>query len=333
MVCLGGNTHFTMINDVDIESVKNVDFSFGDFELVGHGEVTNEKCGLFSGRYLGCLRVELHNKVGLDGVNYAGKIYGVAVFHSCDKPSCPVCYKYGWAVREANRVTVRLREASKRFGLAEHIVVSPPRRLYHLSYEALKKKVVEACKRRGVLGGVLIFHGFRLKKPQIVWYWSPHFHVLGFIEGGMRRCRRCSKHGDECKGCGGFIDRNYRCYEKDGFIFKVKGKRKSVYHTAWYILNHASHKKNSTRFHVATWFGVVSYRKMKIESEDRKRVCPICGHDLVKIRYCGMKRGSCIRIYGGGFVGNFEEEGFIRGTKEVVWQEVVSGSHKYRGEY
>ena len=76
-------------------------------------------------------------------------------------------------------------------------------------------------------------------------------------------------------------------YEKDGCIVKVKGKRKSVYHTAWYQLNHSSIKKGVKRFHVATWFGVCSYRKLKVTVEYRKSVCPICRHELVEHRYFG----------------------------------------------
>ena len=139
----------------DSEPLENGNFSFGNFNLVGHGEVTNEKCGVFRGFY-GCLRVELHDKTDLNGVCYKGKVFVRSYFSSCDKPSCPVCFKRGWAVREAGRIEGRLKEASKRFGLVEHIVVSVPVRDYGLSYEVLRKKAVKALKIRGVVGGVLI---------------------------------------------------------------------------------------------------------------------------------------------------------------------------------
>ena len=94
------------------------------------------------------------------------------------------------------------------------------------------------------------------------------------------------------------MDRQYRAYEKDGCIVKVKGKRKKSYYgnkpnvfgTAVYQLDHSSIRKGSVRFHVATWFGVCSYRKLKVTAETRKSVCPICQHDLVKIGYAGVKR-------------------------------------------
>jgi hypothetical protein len=53
--------------------------------------------------------------------------------------------------------------------------------------------------------------------------------------------------------------------------------------TAWYQLNHASYDKTKKRFHIATWFGVCSYRKLKVTPEKRKELCPICQHELVDI--------------------------------------------------
>jgi hypothetical protein len=99
---------------------------YGDFELVGQGEKTNANCGRFVS-FKGCLHTELHNKTTLEGVNYSGKVYVRKVHASCDKPTCPVCYKSGWAVREADRITQRIRAASKTAGLAEHIIVGVPK--------------------------------------------------------------------------------------------------------------------------------------------------------------------------------------------------------------
>ena len=273
-------------DDDDVEPLpENSWGTYGNFQLVGHGNVTNSKCGKF-GSFYGCIRVELHNRVTLDGQNFRGKVYRRTIFHSCDKPSCPVCYKYGWAVREAGKIEMRLAEASKRFGMVEHIVATVPPKYYGLSYEALRKKINQILSVRGVIGGVMIFHGFRYNLRQ-EWYWSPHFHVLGFILGGYGKCRRCKK---TCfKGCGGWQDRTYRAYEKDGCVVKVLGERKTVGGTAWYQLNHSSIDVTKTRFHVATWFGVCSYRKLKLTVERKKSVCPICQHDLVRVMYFGVK--------------------------------------------
>lgn len=56
-----------------------------------------------------------------------------------------------------------------------------------------------------------------------------------------------------------------------------------------YQLNHSSVKVGVSRFHIATWFGNCSYRKLKVTIEKRKEVCPICQHDLVALRYFGNR--------------------------------------------
>ena len=143
----------------------------------------------------------------------------------------------------------------------------------------------KALANRRVVGGVMIFHGFRynLRKH---WYWSPHFHVLGFIRGGYE-CRSCKKGCTMM--CNGFDQLTRKMYQKDKCIVKVLGKRKTVGGTAWYQLNHASHHVNKKRFHVAIWFGVCSYRKLKITAKIKKNVCPICRHDLKRLDYFGNK--------------------------------------------
>lgn len=90
--------------------------------------------------------------------------------------------------------------------------------------------------------------------------------------------------------CGGFEARTRELFEEDGYIVKVMGKRKTIFGTAWYQLHHASYKVGVKRFHVATWFGVVSYRKFKFTVEKRKEVCPLCQIGLVKVRYSGSKQ-------------------------------------------
>jgi len=35
------------------------------------------------------------------------------------------------------------------------------------------------------------------------------------------------------------------------------------------------------------WFGCCSYRKLKVTVEIKRKVCPICQHDLEKLRYIG----------------------------------------------
>ncbi len=290
----------------DFKSVKEVinDWaSTGEFTLVGWGEQTSGKCGQFAG-FTGCIRTELHNHVGLDGVNYASLVYVHLNFHSCDKPSCPKCFKRGWAVRQAGRIKQRLDEGSKRYGLVEHIIAPIPPSDFGLSYEVLHAKVLKALKVRGVVGGCLIFHGFRYanyyesqkRHVPFGWYWSPHFHCLGFIKGGYLRCRNCCKvkasvYGKPCEevchGCSGFEAVTREQYKKDGYLAKVLGERITVRGTAYYQLNHASVKVDVERFHVTTWFGCASYRKLKVVYEKEHLLCPICQNECVALRYFG----------------------------------------------
>lgn len=311
-------------DDFDEEPLANGWGSYGDFQLVGNGEVTNSFCGTFKS-FKGCLRSDLHERIGkMRGEDWKGKVFVRKVHHWCNKSSCPICFKSGWAVREARKIEARLEEASKRFGLVEHIIVGIPSKFWGLSFEDLRKKCLEALAVRGVVGGVLIFHGFRYN-VQKHWYWSPHFHVLGFIRGGYGKCRGCAK----CrKGCGGFVDRNYRFNEKDGIYVKVKGRRKTVFGTAWYQLNHSSIKRGVKRFHVAVWWGVCSYRKLKVKVHVKKDVCPICQYELVNLRYNGVhgfelnRRSLC---YVCDSVEDLEEDGL------VVWSEAVKRSF-YRSD-
>jgi hypothetical protein len=122
-------------------------------------------------------------------------------------------------------------------------------------------------------------------------------------------------------------------FEKDGYIVKVMGERKTIFGTAWYQLNHSTIRTNVKRPHACTWFGVCSYRKLKVTVEMRKAVCPICQHDLVEhsyhgnmahiLAFFGSDRGS-YRLRGG--FADCEEDG------RRVWVERVRrGGGSYEG--
>jgi len=307
-------------DDLDEEPLENGYGSYGEFKLVGHGKITSDMCGKYLS-FKGCIRTDLHDLVTLDGKDYRNKVFVRVIHHSCDKPSCPVCFKSGWAVREAAKIEARLAEASKRFGVVEHIVASVPLRDYGLKFESLRAKVVKALFDRGVVGGVLIFHGFRYNLRQC-WYWSPHFHVLGIILGGYG-CRDCGK---ACGACSGFEGRTRRCFEKDGYIVKVLDKRITVFGTAWYQLNHSSLKVGVVRFHVATWFGVCSYRKLKVTVEKRKDLCPICQSDLLKLHYFGVKPIVKVKSES-GYVASFFDD-LVAADGSPNWCEAHSGSYE-----
>jgi hypothetical protein len=314
-------------NSVELSDVRNEFWSYGEYVLVGHGKQTNSDCGKFK-RFDGCLNVDLHNQVRWYYPDLPkNSVYVRSVYHSCDKPTCPICFKYGWAVREATRMEKRLDEASKRFGLVEHIVASVPHEDYALSLETLRKRAVKVLANRGIIGGSMIFHAFRYRNRLVArktglpigWYWNPHFHVLGFVGGeGYGKCRCCK--GGDCYACKGFEGVTRLENRRDSWVVKVLEKRKTVGGTAWYQLNHSSIKRGVKKSHAATWFGVCSYRKLKlINGKDVgiKHKCPICACDLVRVRYLGVfselsvtRRGEILSM--------FDDEG------KPLWEVVVS---------
>ena len=286
-----------------------------EFELVGHGKQTNVKFGTFN-KFMGCLNVEAHNASRwLNPDLKKDSVYVKSVYHSCDKPTCPQCFKFGWAVRQATRMEERLKKASVSYGLVEHIVASVPVELYGLSLEALRSRAVKILANRGIVGGSMIFHGFRYanrreanqKGVPFGWRWNPHFHVLGFVGGeGYGRCRTCK--GADCYACGGFEGLTMREHMKDSWIVKVLEKRKTVGGTCWYQLNHCSIRRGAKKSHAATWFGVCAYRKMKTDNITDikiKHKCPICGNELVRVRYLGdfselsiSRKGEMVNMFG-----------------------------------
>ena len=262
------------------------------FQPVGRGVKSSEFCGAHRG-FKVCKDVEAHKGVVKDGVDYTGKIVVRHKHWWCTKPSCPVCFIRGYAVRQARFFERRLDEAVKRgFGKVEHIIVSPCKEDYDLPEKVLREKVREALRVRGVYAGGMIFHCFRIDRERNVLKVGKHYHVLGFVLGGYK-CRGCKRKNNCLKGCGGFDDRSYQAFLKDGYIVKVTGERVTVFGTAWYQLNHASVKVGLKRFHTVTWFGKTAYNNFKVEGVDLKAelkaevVCPVCGSEMVDCRYDG----------------------------------------------
>jgi uncharacterized protein with PIN domain len=322
------------------------------FGIVGHGPVTNKNCGRFL-YYQICSHPELHNITTLEGGNFRGKTAVHFVFHHCDSYECPICYSKGWAFREAQRITQRIKAASQGFtdeygvkfsalGLAEHIVISVPSSDYGLPYEKLKAKVLKIAYSRGIIGGSMVFHPFRYRKFDVFkggirnmrgFYFSPHFHVIGFFASHVDygKCRSCPKmkpyeyvtgggklvkrvgNSEACKGCSGFenlcrklawgdtleplsdgsagtwLDVKGKLHKGDKYIVKVMEKRKSIFGTAWYELNHAGYRIGAKRFHPATWFGACNSNKLRVTAEFRKQRCPICNSEMVAAKYLGSE--------------------------------------------
>jgi hypothetical protein len=281
---------------VEYNYPSTIDCETSTFQRVGTGKQTSTRCGQFLG-WSGCLNVEEHDHSTLDGIDHTGKIFVKRVFHSCDRPDCPVCFKKGWAIREAGKAECRLKEAQKRFGIAEHIIDSVPIAEYGLPFEKIKANSLKAMAARHYIGGIMIFHAQRFanfaeavrKGIPAGWRYGPHFHYLDFLEGGYGVCRGCKKSRQECLGCKGFEGVTRRLNLTDGHIVKVKGAQKTIFGTLWYQMNHMTIVKGKIRYHTVIWSGICSYRKLKLQKEDRinRHVCPICGHDLVPLEYVG----------------------------------------------
>lgn len=301
----------------DDVSLHSVHFRFGIHELVGHGEVGSEFCGQFR-RLDGCLgRNGAHDRVDVYGHNFHGKVALQKTFMRCNSPRCPTCFRKAWAKREAERGTARLNEASKKFGLIEHGTASVPLRDYDMllrmnakEFKAYWRYVESLLSARGVVGGISMFHPARYN-PVDGWHWSPHFHFLGVLVPSYGRCRRCTNR--VCEGSNGEFEKckangfeavTRREYEKDGFIVKIFGRRgkawktyfidgmkvvvpsdeDNVFGTLVYQLSHAGFIVGSKRASVVHWFGVCSYRALKVTVLKRKQLCPICDGEFEQIR-------------------------------------------------
>jgi len=256
-------------------------YRFKGYEVLGHAPRSNSHCGQV--RCLrGCLNVEGHNFVDVQGNDWRNKIVFEPVLLSCDKPECEVCYRKGYSVREAMKIDSRLSEARKLWGDVEHFMCSVPLEEYMLSPEQLWDKLFAYLPELGCVGGCAMFHPARFEGGV---HYAPHFHVLGVFSGAYR-CRGCEKSEAECRECWGFEHKKFEVNRRSGWIFKVFDKRKSVFGTAVYQLSHAAFKIDSKRHNVVRWFGVCSYRKLKVKAKRFKRGCPLCGDEFGRIVSC-----------------------------------------------
>jgi hypothetical protein len=294
-----------------------------DFVPVGRGKRSSHLCGEYRGLMV-CKNVEEHKGVVVNGVDCTGKVAVRLQHFWCKNSSCPVCFIRGWSVRGAKFIEGRVEEGVKRgFGKIEHVVVSVSKADRDLRESVLRKKCRHFLKVCGVVGGCMIFHGFRIDRKRGCLKWSLHYHVLGFIEGGYDRCRHCK--GGDCYACDGVQGKCYRVYRDSGYIVRVLSERKTVFGTAWYQLNHATVRVGIKRFHAVTWYGICGYNNFKREKVKIEVgvPCPVCGGEMVRCFHAG-KRVIAKNVgdvdYQAWFVDDeFDEDG------EPNYPEVVGG--------
>jgi len=198
---------------------------------------SKEDCGQWAWR--GCLDYKVH---------FDGKIRAQSYQLCCFRAKCPKCASQ-WAKRSTARILDRLKASKKNQKYLKHVVVSPPLWLQHKPIEFLRKEARKMAKHAGIEGGLDIVHPFRHKNKQ--WYLSPHFHYLAF----------------------GWVASTDEIFQKSGWLVKNIGIRENPIGTIMYLLSHAGVKK---RRHSITWFGDLSYCKLKVEKSDFHIKCPEC---------------------------------------------------------
>jgi len=214
-------------------------------------------CGKWS--MVGCLNIKAHENTDAHGKGF------VKTFQrSCYRADCEICYKK-WNSREANKATKRIEKHQESTGnKPKHIIISPPHWLHYTTKQQLAKQCYSILKDIGCIGGTLIFHPFRYYKNSKQWYYSPHFHVIGF----------------------GWLENIAENYKKNGWIVKNKGYRESTFATFYYQLSHAGIKKHN---HTLVWFGDLSYSKLKVEKEEiEANICPYCHAKLREVESYGL---------------------------------------------
>jgi len=231
------------------------------FMLCGHGyPPTSDKIAPYDNcqelLYFGC-----KNEHGY--FNEAkGKAYVKVVKRNCGRLRCPKCLDKVTS-NKARKITRRLKAWRHDRLTIKHFIVSPnPGETKDMDYPDIKTKAYKLMKQVGIIGGVMIVHPFRCndfhryEKPGL------HFHIIGY--GNTRGLKIA------------------QMFEKDGWIIKNKGKRKSVFVTAKYILGHCG---VSEKYKSIIWFGKLSYNKMGKDKPELIPGCPYCGEELFQMEY------------------------------------------------
>jgi len=286
------------------------------WSLPGHGK-PQEECGKIG--FIGCPELAL-DPAWISPEKAAIK-HDIKKFrHSCDEASCPKDYE-NWSTLAAHRVMERFDAAAKlqyikHKNLLKHIISSPPRACDAWSIERLRAHSYRALKATGCKGGVSIFHPFRWRcsicgldeescecdgESAGVWYWSPHFHIIGH----------------------GWIEGTVDHYAKTGWVIKNLGLRANLFATLKYQLSHAGvwmddetssqggscaetvgkggaqeEEKGAEEEELGerilpiakgrggkklsiTWFGDLAYNMLAVKHEKFEQLCSTCGEKYV----------------------------------------------------
>lgn len=209
-----------------------------------------------------CLNERGHHGETYGNVDMTGKAYLERHQKSCHRPLCPICWA-SWATREKDKAVQRLSAFKLKGRVLKpiHVTVSIPRSDYGLPLEKIREKMYKALKRVGMIGGMMIIHPRRWDARKQS-YFSGHSHVIGY----------------------GWIQDVRKNYVASGYIVKNLRIRKTVEGTIFYQLSHCG---ISSEHHTITWFGALSYNKLKVTYVEKHSECPVCGMELRKGLYVG----------------------------------------------
>jgi hypothetical protein len=269
-----------------------------DLVPVGRGVVGSEHCAEWKS-LVACKNFEGHKGVILKtfrsdvGVDCTDKVVIKHQRFFCHSPSCPICFDNGFAARNARAVEHRVNKGVEAgMGKPEHVTISVAIADRVLPFPVFKKRAESAARDRGIYDYCMVPHMYRINRDRKVLEYSPHFHLVCFIEGGFDECRGCVHGGGDCASCDGFKGREVRGYARDGYLVKVHEIRKSVFGTAKYVLNHASIRVgfSARGSHVVTWHGRLSNRKFKSGRPQSGVLCPACNKLMERVAHAGSRR-------------------------------------------
>lgn len=229
-----------------------LDVKHQDYTLPAVSE-PHDWCGLW--KTIGCRRVGLHESLGKGRLTYVKQFR-----RSCYRSKCKSCYT-NWIARQANVSTRRIEaysEKSKQNPI--HLILAIPQSQKNLPVKSLRQRLSHILKLGKIKGASVIFHPFRFNKEHHRWYSSPHFHLVGFGKSSDIK----------------------NVFGRYGWYVKETGERKSIFQTFCYLLSHCGVKKG---YQTVTWFGNLSYSKLKVEKEPRITKCPLCNGEFEEIYY------------------------------------------------
>jgi len=253
------------------------------------GAVTNKDfCASHHG-YTACKNVEGHRGKMFRGEDATDKILIRHKHWWCHSPLCPKCCLNGFACRAARSAEARIKTAEKH-GLfcPEHIIVSFLPKCFNIPIPKLKVMALDALAIRGIVGGVIIPHGWRVNESHTRQEYSPHFHTVSYVKNGYDMCRLCDFHTKEdCLVCSGFRGREMRNYAIDKILVSVKDKRESIYGTLWYELHHCLVQVGLKHGSVVSYFGELANRLFKSNSIKVESKCAICNEGMENVFQIG----------------------------------------------